>query len=284
MKYRKFGSSGKDVPIIGQGTWQFPTRRDEIEEAISALRAGLDAGMTHIDTAEMYGNGESEKIIAKAVKDYPREDLFIVSKVLPSNASRKGTIKACEKSLQRLEVDYIDCYLLHWRSSYPLEETMEAFEELVQSGKVKSVGVSNFDVEDIKEAQQYLRKTKLACNQVLYNLHTRGIEHSLIPYCESESIAVVGYTPFAQRSVPSAKAKQGEVLHSIATKYGATPHQIILAFLTRRKSCFAIPKAAKVRHAIENAAAGDFQLNAEEIAAIDAAFPAPKSDVPLEML
>jgi len=199
MKTREFGVTGRRVPVIGQGTWNFPATKSEIESARKALRTGVEHGMTHIDTAEMYGNGASEEIIGNAIYDLPRRNLFIVSKVLPSNASKKGTIAACERSLKRLGTDYLDCYLLHWRGSFPLSETIEALEKLIDDGKILSLGVSNFDVDDLQEALKFASKP-LACNQILYNLHTRGPERNIIPFCEQRKIAVVGYTPFAQKT------------------------------------------------------------------------------------
>lgn len=280
MLKRIFGNSGVLVPVIGQGSWQFPSAAKAIEEAKTSLRIGIEHGMVHIDTAEMYG--DSELIIADAIKDLPREELFVVSKVLPSNASARGTIKACEKSLKRLGLDYLDCYLLHWRGSIALSETMSAFESLLDQGKIRSLGVSNFDQDDLQEAVDCLSKHKIACNQVLYNLFERGIERKVIPFCEKKNIAVVGYTPFAQRGVPSGDG--GMVLEKIAAEHNASPRQIMLAFLVRKDILFTIPKAAKQNHTIENAESGKIKLSADEISQIDAAFPAPKKDTPLAMI
>jgi diketogulonate reductase-like aldo/keto reductase len=269
MHKRPFGSVGTDVSVVGQGTWQMDGRNDA--GAIAALRRGIDLGMTHIDTAEMYG--EAEPLVAQAIEGR-RDEVFLVSKVLPSNASRAGTIKACERSLSRLETDRLDCYLLHWRGSYPLEDTFAAFEELRQSGKILSWGVSNFDADDLDEALSIVGEGKIACNQVLYHLQERAIEHAVIPWCEQHKVAVVAYSPFGQGRFPSSSSAGGQVLKEIADAHGATPRQVALAFLTRRPEVFAIPKASKVEHAADNAAAGDVRLTAADIERIDKAFPA----------
>lgn len=268
MQTRPFGSLGADVAVIGQGTWQMDGRDDA--GAIAALRRGIGLGMTHVDTAEMYG--EAEPLVAKAIEGR-RDEVFLVSKVLPSNASRAGTIKACERSLARLKTDRLDCYLLHWRGSYPLEDTFAAFEELKQAGKILSWGVSNFDADDLDEAVGVVGEGKIACNQVLYHVQERAIEHAVIPWCEAHKVAVVAYSPFGQGDFPSPSSAGGRVLHAIADARGATPRQVALAFLTRLPAVFAIPKASKAEHAADNAAAGDLVLTAEEIDRIDKAFP-----------
>jgi diketogulonate reductase-like aldo/keto reductase len=269
VKQKKFGAHGVDVSVIGQGTWYLD--RGDRKAAISALRRGIEAGMTHIDTAEMYG--EAEPVIADAIAGLPREKLFLVSKVLPSNASRRGTITACERSLKRLKTDHLDCYLLHWRGSYPFEETVAAFDQLVAAGKIRSWGVSNFDTDDLDELLDVAGEGKIACNQVLYHLQERAIEHAVIPWCEQHGVAVVAYSPFGHNDFPSARSKGGEVLQAIAQAHNATLRQIALAFLTRAPSVLAIPKASSAEHAAENAAAGDLTLDAAEIAALDKAFP-----------
>ncbi len=268
MHKRPFGNAGA-VSVIGQGTWQMDGRSDA--GAIAALRRGIDLGMTHIDTAEMYG--EAEPLVARAIEGR-RDEVFLVSKVLPSNASRAGTIKACERSLARLETDRLDCYLLHWRGSYPLEDTFSAFEELRQSGKILSWGVSNFDADDLDEALSIVGEGKIACNQVLYHLQERAIEHAVIPWCEQHKVAVVAYSPFGQSRFPGPSSSGGQVLKEIADAHGASARQVALSFLTRRPEVFAIPKASKVEHAADNAAAGDLALTAGEIERIDKAFPA----------
>ena len=269
MKQKKFGNDGPDVSVIGQGAWYLD--RGDRKAAIAALRRGIETGMTHIDTAEMYG--EAEPVIADAIAGLPREKLFVVSKVLPSNASRRGTITACERSLKRLKTDHLDCYLLHWRGSYPFEDTVAAFEELVAAGKIRSWGVSNFDSDDLDELLDVAGAGRIACNQVLYHLQERAIEHAVIPWCERNGVAVVAYSPFGHDAFPSARSKGGEVLQAIAQAHNATPRQVALAFLTRAPSVLAIPKASSAEHAAENAAAGDLTLSATEIAALDKAFP-----------
>jgi diketogulonate reductase-like aldo/keto reductase len=269
VKQKKFGNDGADVSVIGQGTWYLD--RGDRKAAISALRHGIETGMTHIDTAEMYG--EAEPVIADAIAGLSREKLFLVSKVLPSNASRRGTITACERSLKRLKTDHLDCYLLHWRGSYPFEETVAAFDELVAAGKIRSWGVSNFDADDLDELLDVAGEGKIACNQVLYHLQERAIEHAVIPWSEQHGVAVVAYSPFGHNDFPSARSKGGEVLQSIAQAHNATPRQVALAFLTRGPSVLAIPKASSAEHAADNAAAGDLALDAAEIAALDKAFP-----------
>src|SRR6201996_6865653 len=233
MKHRPFGHAG-DVSVIGQGTWYLD--RGNRTRAISALQRGVEVGMTHIDTAEMYG--DAEPVIADAIAGR-RDELFLVSKVLPSNASRRGTITACERSLKRLKTDRLDCYLLHWRGSYDLADTVAAFEQLVAAGKIKSWGVSNFDIDDLDELRQV--SGKIACNQVLYHLQERAIEHAVIPWCKKNGVAVVAYSPFGHNDFPKASSAPGQLLQKIADAHDATPRQIALAFLTRDESVFAIP-------------------------------------------
>jgi diketogulonate reductase-like aldo/keto reductase len=268
MRTKTFGPTGQNVSVIGQGTWYID--RGDRKAAVAALRRGIELGMTHIDTAEMYG--DAELVIAEAIAG-KRDALFLVSKVLPSNASRKGTIAACERSLKRLKTDYLDCYLLHWRGSYPLADRVAAFEELVRAGKIRSWGVSNFDADDLDEMLKVAGEGKIACNQVLYHLKERAIEHAVIPWCVRHGVAVVAYSPFGHNDFPSPKTKAGEVLQKIADSHKATPRQVALSFLARETPVFAIPKASSADHARENAAAGDLALSAAEIAAIDTAFP-----------
>ena len=219
MKQKKFGTNNPGVSVIGQGTWYLD--RGDRKAAVAALRRGIETGMTHIDTAEMYG--DAELVIADAIAGLPREKLFLVSKVLPSNASRRGTITACERSLKRLKTDHLDCYLLHWRGSYPFEETVAAFDELVRSGKIRSWGVSNFDEDDLDELLDVAGEGKIACNQVLYHLQERAIEHAVIPWCEQHGVAVVAYSPFGHNDFPSARSKGGEVLQAIADAHRGEP-------------------------------------------------------------
>jgi diketogulonate reductase-like aldo/keto reductase len=270
----RFGATPYAVARIGQGSWNLPLRGAGADEAKRALRRGVELGMTHIDTAEMYGDGGSERLIGEAIADLPRAELFIVSKVMPSNAGYAGTIAACEASLRRLGCDYLDGYLLHWRGSTPLRETLRAMEELVAAGKIRTLGVSNFDVDDLREAQALLEREPLACNQVLYHLGERTIEAHEFDYCREHDVALVGYTPFGRGDYEDRPGNA--VLARIAAKHAATVRQVILAFLTRDSIAFAIPKASTVAHAVENAAAGDLALDADDVAAIDAAFPASR--------
>jgi len=268
LRQQNFGRNGPEVSVIGQGTWYID--RGDRKRAVAALRRGIDLGMTHIDTAEMYG--DAELVIAEAIAG-KRDDLFLVSKVLPSNASQRGTIAACERSLKRLKTDRLDCYLLHWRGSYPLAETVAAFEELAHAGKIRAWGVSNFDINDLDEMLAVAGEGRIACNQVLYHLQERAIEHAVIPWCEQHGVAVVAYSPFGHDDFPSPRSKPGQLVQDIADAHQATPRQVALSFLTRAKSVFAIPKASSADHASDNAAAGDLMLDADEIAALDNAFP-----------
>jgi diketogulonate reductase-like aldo/keto reductase len=268
MEARQFDSTNYQIPVIGQGTWEIDASDRAL--AIAALRRGLDLGMNHIDTAEMYG--DAEEIVGEAIAGR-RDEVFLVSKVLPQNASRAGTIKACERSLARLGADWLDCYLLHWRGSYPLEETVAAFEELQVAGKILSWGVSNFDAPDLEEAWELAGKGGLVCNQVLYHLQERAIEHAVLPWCEEHEVAVVGYSPFGHGSFPVPDTPRGRVLQEIAAAHNATPRQVALRFLARRPSLFTIPKASRPDHTAENAGAGDLRLTEAEIARIDKAFP-----------
>jgi diketogulonate reductase-like aldo/keto reductase len=274
LPLRLFGSTRREVPTVGQGTWHADeTHR---EEAIAALRYGLDLGMTHIDTAEMYGSGAAERLVGTAIAGR-REEVFLVSKVLPTHAGRRGTVAACEQSLARLATDRLDCYLLHWRGTHPLEETIEAFQALGRVGKILSWGVSNFDVSDLEEVAAIAGASLPACNQVLYHLKERAIEHAVLPWCQKHGVAVVAYTPFGES--PSAfdpTTKQGRVLHDIGAAHGATARQVALAFLLRHPNVFVIPKATNKEHLKENAGAGSLCLGESEIASIDAAFPRGK--------
>ncbi len=276
MKTRAFGPAQSGISVIGQGTWNLELAPRA--EAVKTLQRGIDLGMTHIDTAEMYGSGRAEALTGEAIAGR-RDKVFVVSKVLPSNASRKDTLAACERSLKALKTDYLDCYLLHWRGSYALEDTFAAFEELKAAGKIRSWGVSNFDEDDLADALSVAGKGKIACNQVLYHLRERAIEHAVIPWCEKNGVAVVAYSPFGQMASPALSTPGGKALAEIADSRDATPRQVALAFLTRKKSVLAIPKASKVAHAEENAGAGNLELTKDEAAKIDEAFPLgrPKS-------
>ena len=269
MHVRKLGKDGPSIPVIGQGTWEMERDR---KESVRALRAGLEAGLTHIDTAEMYGAGEAEEIVGEAIHGR-RDEVFLVSKVLPSNASREGTLAACERSLERLGTDHLDVYLLHWAGSHPFEDTLAAFEELQESGKIRHYGVSNFDAGEVERAVSLAGSGKIVCNQVLYHLEERAIEHEVVPTCERLGVGVVAYSPFGSGSFPVPDSPAGTALNSLAETRDATPRQVALAFLTRRESVTTIPKAARVEHVLENAAAGELELTAEEIGLLDAIFP-----------
>ncbi len=267
MERRAFGTSGRDVAVVGQGTWQM---RGDRADAVAALRRGLELGMDHVDTAEMYTG--SEEIIAEAFAGR-RQEVFLVSKVLPQNASQEGTAAACEQSLRRLKTDHLDAYLLHWRGRVPLEETVAAFESLERAGKIRAWGVSNFDVDDLEELAAVAPAGRPVCNQVLYHLQERAIEHAVVPWCEARGIAVVGYSPFGSGSFPGPRSAGGRALEAIAARHGATPRQIALAFLARAAPLFAIPKAARAEHVAENAAAGALKLSETDLAQLEAAFP-----------
>jgi diketogulonate reductase-like aldo/keto reductase len=271
VRYKPFGATGTELPVIGQGTWNMPESGAGRKEAQRAIRRGIELGMVHLDTAEMYGGGQVEELVGEAIRGLPRERLFITSKVLPSNATYRGTLSAAEGSLRRLGCEYVDLYLLHWPGEHPLEATMQALEALVEQGKSRFAGVSNFDAVEMIEAASYLRGIPLACNQVLYHLDERGIEHALIPAAERSGIAVVAYTPFGRGRFLRGAGR--EALEAVARRHAATPRQVALAFLTRRPSLFAIPKAARTAHVEENADAADLELGAADVAAIDAAFP-----------
>ncbi|HET6334644.1 MAG TPA: aldo/keto reductase [Polyangiales bacterium] len=280
MTSRPFGSSGVSVPVFGQGTWQM--EGDDRRGAIAALRAGIDLGLTHIDTAELYGSGRVEEMVAEAI-DGRRDDLFLVSKVMPSHATRAGTIRACEQSLKRLRTDRLDCYLLHWPGSHPLEETIGAFEALREGGKIRAWGVSNFDARELERALAIAGPGKITCNQVLYHLAQRDIENEVIPWCEKQNVAVVGYTPFGRSSFPP-RGDGGKVLEQVAKRRNASTRQVALAFLTRLPSLFGIPKASNAEHVRDNAAAQNLTLDANDIAEIDAAFPRPRRRSGIPML
>lgn len=266
------------MPVLGLGTWRVGEDARQRQTEIAALRHGLDLGMTLIDTAEMYGEGGAEEVIAEAIAAR-RSQVFLVSKVYPHNASRQGTIAACERSLQRLQTDYLDLYLLHWRGAVPLAETLAAFQDLKQAGKIRDYGVSNFDVDDMEEAQTIAGGTAIATNQVLYNLVRRGIEWDLLPWCRQHHTPIMAYSP----------VEQGKLLHqrplqTIAQQRSVTPAQIAIAWLLQQENVIVIPKASSIAHVEQNRAALDLQLTAEELDKLNTAFPRPASPVALEML
>ncbi len=270
--------SAETVPALGQGTWMMGERAGRRAEEIEALRAGVDLGLTLIDTAEMYGSGAAERLIAEALGDR-RGDLFIVDKVMPQNASRRGAVAACEASLRRLGTDRIDLYLLHWRGSVPLADTLAAFDDLLEAGKIRHWGVSNFDVSDMEELAAIESAAPPAVNQVLYNLTRRGIEYSLIPWCESRRIPIMAYSPVEQGRLLKHKG-----LMQMAERLGATPAQVALAWVLRLPSTIAIPKAASAGHVRQNHAALHVQLAPADLEELDRLFPPPRRATPLEML
>jgi diketogulonate reductase-like aldo/keto reductase len=261
METRAFG--GVQAPVIGQGTWKIES--DRRKQAVEALREGIELGLTHIDTAELYGGGTAEEMVADAIEGR-RDQVFLVSKVLPSNASLRGTVQACERSLARLRTDRLDCYLLHWPGRHPLEDTIAAFESLRKTGKVRSYGVSNFDEELLAEAVRIAGPGKIACDQVLYNLEERHVEANLLPLCRKLGVALVGYSPFAGLDA------SGELVQ-VASEADATPRQVALRFLTRLPDTFAIPKASQVEHVRENAGALRVKLTRAQIARLEKAYP-----------
>lgn len=270
--------SGYSIPVLGLGTWRMGENPKQRQTEVNALRHGLDLGMTLIDTAEMYGEGGAETVIAEAIADR-RASVFLVSKVYPHNASRQGAIAACERSLKRLKTDYLDLYLLHWRGSVPLAETLEAFQTLKQAGKIRDYGVSNFDVADLEEANQLPGGDAIATNQVLYNLMRRGIEWDVLPWCRQRGIPVMAYSPVEQGRLLKARS-----LQTIAQSRGVTPAQVAIAWLLQQEGVVVIPKASTLAHVEQNRAALDLHLSPEELDALDAAFPRPSQPTSLEML
>ena len=271
-------SSGQLIPVLGMGTWRMGENALHRQSEIDALRHGLDLGLSLIDTAEMYGEGGAEEVIAQAIANR-RESVFLVSKVYPHNASVKGAIAACERSLKRLKTDYLDVYLLHWRGSVPLAETLEAFETLQQSGKIRSYGVSNFDVEDMEEASQLKGGKGIVTNQVLYNLMRRGIEWNLLPWCRQQGIPIMAYSPIEQ-----GRLLNNKTIKAIAQERGVTAAIVAIAWLLHQEDIIVIPKSSRIDHVEQNYAAKDLKLSAEELAALDVAFPPPTKPVGLEML
>ncbi|AFZ33705.1 Aldehyde reductase [Stanieria cyanosphaera PCC 7437] len=269
--------SGREIPILGQGTWRMGEKASQKQAEIDALRLGIDLGMTLIDTAEMYGEGGAEKVVAEAISDC-REEVFLVSKFYPYNASYQGVIKACNRSLSRLKTDYIDLYLLHWRGSIPLSETLEALQHLKQAGKILDYGVSNFDVDDMEEALSLPGGDVIATNQVLYNLMRRGIEWDLLPWCKDRHIPIMAYSPIEQKAFINHPK-----LAAIAKQHHATPTQIALNWLLRQDNVISIPKATNLNHVRENRAALDINLTEEDLKEIDRIFPPPNRKQTLAM-
>lgn len=270
--------SGEAVPVLGQGTWGLAEGIHPRPQEIEALRLGLDLGMTLIDTAEMYGSGATERLVGEAINGR-RDQVFLVSKILPYHASEAGTIAACEKSLGRLRTDRLDLYLLHWRGNIPLQETIDGFEALVQSGKIRYWGVSNFDLPDMKDLDDVIGGADVATNQVLYNLTRRGIEFELLPWCQERELPIMAYSPIEQGRMLSHPE-----LQQVAMRQHATPAQVALAWVLRQDRVIAIPRAGTTTHVQEDRAALDVKLTSEDLATLDRAFPPPSKRIPLETL
>jgi diketogulonate reductase-like aldo/keto reductase len=276
-------ANGRTLPRLGQGTWRLGEQKSRRPAEIAALRTGLDLGLTLIDTAEMYGDGRSEELIGEVIAGR-RDEVFLVSKVLPQNAKRAGTVAACERSLKRLKTDYLDLYLLHWRQSEPLDETLEGFVALRKSGSIRAYGVSNFDQDDLEEAMALEGGAKIATNQVLYNLEHRGIEWDLLPWCRGHDMPIMAYSPLGSDGQSLRRLLGDRALHAVAERHSATAAQIALAWVLRQPNVVAIPKAGSAEHVRENAGALDIELNDDDLRELDAAFPAPRRKTTLEMI
>ncbi len=270
--------AGDDVLALGQGTWKMGEDNRRRADEVAALKLGMELGMTLIDTAEMYASGGAERVVAEAIAGR-RDEVFIVSKVLPSNASRRGVEEACARSLRNLRTEIIDLYLLHWRGSVPLAETVEAFEALKAAGKIRHWGVSNFDVDDMEELEELAAGKAVQANQVLYNLGRRGIEHDLVPWSRGRGIPIMAYSPVEQ-----GRLANNARLADIARRHDATPAQIALAWTIRADGIITIPKATRPEHVRENRAAADIVLTAEDLAELDRLFPPPRGKQSLEMI
>lgn len=277
MRYLRL-PGGDEVPVLGLGTWGMGEARSRDPDMVAALRLGLDLGMTLIDTAEMYGEGGAEEVVGKAIAGR-RDNVFLVSKVYPHNATRRGTVAACERSLKRLGTDRLDLYLLHWRGEVPLAETLEAFAVLRQAGKIRRWGVSNFGMTDMGELWSLRGGAECAANQVLYNLVRRGIEWDLLPWCRERRLPIMAYSPIEQGRLLRQRA-----LSKVAARRGVTPAQVALAWLLTRTPVIVIAKAGDIGHVRENRAALDLTLGSEDLAELDRAFPPPDHAKPLEML
>lgn len=276
--------SGSKIPRLGMGTWCLGEEKKKEKEEIESLRAGIDAGIKLIDTAEMYGSGLSEQLVGKAIQDYNRDELFLVSKVYPHNAGMKKIRKSLEKSLRHLQTEYLDLYLLHWRGSIPLNETVECMEMLVRDGIIKNWGVSNFDKDDMEELFNIPGGKHCAVNQVLYHLGSRGIEYDLLPWLREHNVATMAYCPIAQGGDLRKELLNNEVLRKIARKYSITVVQLLLAFVLQDENIIAIPKSGNKKHVLENYSVEDLQIAQEDMRRLDLEFPTPKMKVPLDIV
>ncbi|HVF22638.1 MAG TPA: aldo/keto reductase [Pyrinomonadaceae bacterium] len=272
--------SGRSMPVLGQGTWRMGEDRARRKAEVAALRLGLDLGMNHIDTAEMYAEGGAEEVVAEAIAER-RAEVFVVTKVYPQNATRHGAVEACERSLRRLKTDYIDLYLLHWRGDIPLSQTFEAFQSLKESGKIREYGVSNFDVADMEESFAETGD-EIANNQVLYNLAHRGIEWDLIRWCRARRIPITAYSPIGHNADEQKQILGNRAVKAVALRHGVTPVQVVLAWLLREPDVIVIPKAVRPEHIRENRAAHDLKLTERDFKELDQAFPPPTRKIPLE--
>lgn len=270
--------TGARMPALGLGTWEMGVRRADRTREVAALQLGYDLGMTLVDTAEMYAQGGAEEVVGESLRGR-RDGIFVVTKVLPENASRRGTVRAAERSLQRLGIDCIDLFLLHWAGDHPLAETLAGFEELHAAGKIRHWGVSNFDVHEMEAAEEQPGGSAIAADQVYYNLARRGIERRLVPWCAARRIVVMAYSPLDQ-----GRLEERPALREVAQRHDATAAQVAIAWSMRLPETVTIPKAAKARHVRENAAAAALGLDADDIRLLDMAYPAPAIDMPLETL
>jgi diketogulonate reductase-like aldo/keto reductase len=274
--------SGRAMPALGQGTWNMGADPSARGREVAALRLGLDLGMTLVDTAEMYGEGGAEEVVGEAIAGR-RDEVFLVSKVYPHNADRRGVQAACERSLRRLGTDRLDLYLLHWRGRVPLDETLEAFARLVDAGKIRDYGVSNFDVDDMQEAAALPEGAAVATNQVLYNLAQRGIEWDVLPWCRGRGMPVMAYSPLESTPGEQAGLLGNARLRAVAERHGATPAQVAVAWLLHQDGVAVIPKAVQPDHVRANRAALDLVLSAQDLADLDTGFPPPRGRRPLAM-
>ncbi|ERL63929.1 aldo/keto reductase [Schleiferilactobacillus shenzhenensis] len=276
--------AGRQVPAMGIGTWHMGSDPRKRPQEIDAIRAGIDAGARLVDTAEMYGSGDSEALVGEALQPYQRDDIFLLSKVLPSNASRQRMEKSLDASLARLHTDYLDLYLYHWRGGVPLAETVDELQRLQDSGKIRAWGVSNFDLSDMEELWQLPNGKNAVANEDLYNLATRGIEYDLLPWQRQHGIPLIAYSPVgAGEDIPASAMHGNAALAQVAQRHGVSPYEIILAWAIRDGHTIAIPQTSNPAHMKTNIAAGDIQLSADDLALLDKEFPAPTRKMPLAM-